>query len=195
MLNNQEYNTAQFSSFLVDNSEGILLDNTNKFYQNLPFEIINVINLKDNKYNKLDLKLYHLRENPIIIQIDNIQYLYLKFGDINGLFEKEKKIPICKMGFSCSPNGIGQKIKINQIQNLNSEQPIFEEFEIGKTGIFEFQVEDVLRQTDKSNKDLMYVNVFDIQIPISYMDKNGNFSKINFVIDYAYEVKDINLNN
>ena len=74
MLNNQEYNTAQFSSFLVDNSEGILLDNTNKFYQNLPFEIINVINLKDNKYNKLDLKLYHLRENPIIIQIDNIQY-------------------------------------------------------------------------------------------------------------------------
>ena len=50
MIDNKDYRTAQFSSFLVDNSEGILLNETKSSYQNLPFEISNLLNLKDNIY-------------------------------------------------------------------------------------------------------------------------------------------------
>ena len=197
MIDNKDYRTAQFSSFLVDNSEGILLNETKSSYQNLPFEISNLLNLKDNIYYQLDLNLYHFRENPIIVQIDNVQYLHLKFGNNLGGTEADKKIPICKMGYNCSPNGIGQKIRINQTQNLGSTLPVWEEFEIGKTGIFEYQVEEILVNNEKNGLEegLMYIYVFDIQIPISYIDENGNHSKIDFVIDYAYSLKDINLQN
>jgi hypothetical protein len=197
MIDNKDYKTAQFSSFLVDNSEGILLDETKSFYQNLPFEISNILNFKDNGYYPLDLNLYHFRENPVIVQIDNVQYLHLKFGNNIGATEADKKIPISKMGYNCSPNGIGQKIRINQVQNLGSASPDWEDFEIGKTGIFEYQVEKILTNDKKAGleEDLMYIYIFDIQIPISYTDENGNNSKIDFVIDYTYSLKDINLNN
>lgn len=86
-------------------------------------------------------------------------------------FEK----PVSKLGYCCEPRAIGYPIILYFDNNKQDE------FEIGKTGMFEVQIETFRNKDKKTEK----INNIDIQINITGIDIPKDF---NFVLDYAYPV-------
>ena len=201
ILLNKDFRLAHFSSLMIDNGTFRLNREDGKLIfpnDGKPNEMISLFQEKDlvegQKLPSIPLNLYYFREAPEIITEGNTQYVHLKFGNPVGGTEADRKVPICKMGLNCTPNSIGKTIKINQFQNLGEAPIAWQEFQLGKTGMFEFQVENTIIPDKELEwvESFIYINVFDILIPINYIE-NDYISKIDFVINYAYELKDINL--
>ena len=130
-------------------------------------------------------------DNTIMnIVIDGIER-QVQFANIEGISQTDNYLhiafkqntPIIKLGYSCSPNGIGQKI---QLHTANNPDAVWETFEIGKTGMFEFQVEDITvldEEIGLVKKDAI-IKIYGIKVPI-YCDTEKQI-KIDYVIDYSY---------
>lgn len=158
----REYKTAQISTFTFNNE--------------LTDEI-----LKQKFENKL--ALYNLVQIPQIVEDSKGKFLFLAFN---------KQSCVRKIGFNCTPNGIGKILYIAQdFITVNDETVyLYEEFKIGKTGILEVQVEKILLP-DKELGTIdgeLFTNIYSVKLPLSYTYNENKISKIDFVFDYAYEV-------
>lgn len=80
---------------------------------------------------------------------------------------------ISKLGYCCSPRGIGYPIFIK----LDTESD-FREIEIGKTGMFEFQEEEWKNINQDNNVREAKVLVSEIKVPVD----------ISFVLDYVFDI-------
>lgn len=89
---------------------------------------------------------------------------------------------VVKLGYCCEPRGIGYPI-ILYFENHSST------FEIGKTGMFEVQIENFkqlknFQSIDENGAIEQYDNI-NVQVNIIGIDVPKDF---NFVLDYAYPV-------
>ena len=173
MATDFQYKISQISNFVLqkalEKSDELKPIEIQVSEENIPMQITKV---------KTALKLPALIDKNIFNTLDayifteeDKEFLYLKFF-----------LPIHKMGYNCSPNGMGQKVKFSQTIEGKS---IYDDFIIGKSCVFEYQQEEVL--TDKDNIEETYINVsvYSIKIPLSYADKKSN---IKFVLNYAWNV-------
>ena len=91
--------------------------------------------------------------------------------------------PISKMGYCCEPKGINYPIflTINQVEY---------KFDLGKTGMFEFQPEQWINVNGDNIERTTNITVTEIKVPKRDLDSDGQEigNPIHFVLDYAYEV-------
>ena len=95
---------------------------------------------------------------------------------------------VFKFGYCvCNNIGLGYPIFLG----INGNEPV--EFQIGKTGMFEFQPEEWLNENDDEHSELetMQVSLTQVLVPKqSWSDDDvatrGEAIKIPFVIDYCY---------
>ena len=160
---NREYKTAQISSVLID-----------KILQETSLETY---------FNENMLPLYNLIQIPTIVEENEVTYLKLIFNT---------KSCVRKIGFNCSPNGNTQKIYISQSYSVINGENVYNYIEcnISETGIYEMQVENILLPDKEVGwvEDILYVDIYSVKLPISYIYRNNQISKIDFVFDYAYDV-------
>ena len=119
----------------------------------------------------IDKNIFNTLDAYIFTEEDK-EFLYLKFF-----------LPVHKMGYNCSPNGMGQKVKFSQTIEGKS---IYDDFIIGKSCVLEYQQEEILVEKEGNFEETyMNVSVYSIKMPLSYLDKKSN---IKFVLNYAWNI-------
>lgn len=122
------------------------------------YNIKQLTNFDIQNYNSIgQYKIAHIEDS---IPVD---YVHIDFEQL-----------VSKLGYCCESRAIGYPI-ILYFENNSTPTP----FEVGKTGMFEVQVETF------QNKNEEEINNIDIQINIQGIDVPKEF---NFVLDYAYPV-------
>lgn len=128
--------------------------------------------MADILYNVKQLTNFDIQNYPnagkhkILYNEDSIavDYVHIDFEKI-----------VSKLGYCCEPRAIGYPIILYFDNNLSDE------FEIGKTGMFEVQVETFQNKNEETEE----ISNIDIQINITGIDVPKVF---NFVLDYTYPV-------
>ena len=92
---------------------------------------------------------------------------------------------VSKLGYCCSPNGIGLPIFLTNKNNITRK--IF----IGQTGIFEFQPFSMKLEDEELDfiETIAEIEIISISVPLLVTNEKNNSFPINFVVDYVEENK------
>ena len=84
------------------------------------------------------------------------------FGDFEGFSDQEVEMPLVKLGYICEPNAIGIPIYI-KFQDMASTKKI----NIGKTGMFEIQTEELINE-ETGKVEILNFYIDEIKIPVGF---------------------------
>ena len=107
-------------------------------------------------------------------ELKNIPYYVLDLTTLT----KSDLFPLNKLGYCCDPRGIGYPIFIS-IYNKETQQSKETKFEVGKTGMFEFQKYE-WRDVNKDPNTEYIAEIFATEVKIPA-------TGITFTLDYCYD--------